>query len=240
MRTIAVVANRAIHHPCASRINVQLVSAGGPPVRLGLVSGKRLVGNWAVAMAVMPPPRPQLRRRPLAASAGGQTYSSKAFVLPLTVTVDAALKSPPNPDSPNLLSWDAAASDAYAACLGPHEQGQPRPGVRCHVRTDAHNRPVPLKRALPAPDFWGHIGATNDQTAADNSGHQEARISPAHRANLRPGRTMYRWRPLRTARLRRGCGPNVDQAYCCCGGTPALFRRTSDVPPGASRWPRGR
>jgi hypothetical protein len=46
-----------------------------------------------------------------AASAGGQTYSSKAFVLPLTVTVDAALKSPPNPDSPNLLSWDAAASE---------------------------------------------------------------------------------------------------------------------------------
>ena len=50
-----------------------------------------------------------------AASAGGQTYSSKAFVLPLTVTVDAALKSPPNPDSPNLLSWDAAASDATNA-----------------------------------------------------------------------------------------------------------------------------
>jgi hypothetical protein len=46
-----------------------------------------------------------------AASAGGQTYSSKAFVLPLTVTVDAGLKSPPNPDSPNLLSWDATASE---------------------------------------------------------------------------------------------------------------------------------
>jgi hypothetical protein len=46
-----------------------------------------------------------------AASAGGQTYSSKASVLPLTVTVDAGLKSPPNPDSPNLLSSDATASD---------------------------------------------------------------------------------------------------------------------------------
>jgi hypothetical protein len=44
-------------------------------------------------------------------SSASQTYSSKAFVVPLTVTVDAALKSPPNPDSPNLLSWDAAASD---------------------------------------------------------------------------------------------------------------------------------
>ncbi len=46
-----------------------------------------------------------------ASSAANQTYSSKAFVVPLTVTVDAGLKSPPNPDSPNLLSWDAAASD---------------------------------------------------------------------------------------------------------------------------------
>jgi hypothetical protein len=41
-------------------------------------------------------------------SATGQTYASKAFVVPLTVTVDASLKSPPNPDSRNLLSWDAA------------------------------------------------------------------------------------------------------------------------------------
>jgi hypothetical protein len=45
------------------------------------------------------------------ASSAGQTYSSRAFVLPLTVTVDAALKSPPNPDSHNLLSWYGATSD---------------------------------------------------------------------------------------------------------------------------------
>ena len=44
-------------------------------------------------------------------SAATQTYSSKALVVRLTVTVDAGLKSPPNPDSPNLLSWDAAASE---------------------------------------------------------------------------------------------------------------------------------
>jgi hypothetical protein len=41
-------------------------------------------------------------------STAGQTYASKAFVVPLTITVDASLKSPPNPDSRNLLSWDAA------------------------------------------------------------------------------------------------------------------------------------
>jgi hypothetical protein len=44
-------------------------------------------------------------------SPGGQNYASKAFVLPLTVVVDPVLKSPPSPDSHNLLSWDAAASD---------------------------------------------------------------------------------------------------------------------------------
>jgi hypothetical protein len=46
-----------------------------------------------------------------APSATFQTYASEAFVLPLTVTVDPALMSPPNPDSRNLLSWDAAAAD---------------------------------------------------------------------------------------------------------------------------------
>jgi hypothetical protein len=43
-------------------------------------------------------------------SPASQTYASKAFVLPLTVTVDASLKSPPDPDSRHLLSWDAANS----------------------------------------------------------------------------------------------------------------------------------
>jgi hypothetical protein len=39
------------------------------------------------------------------------SYSSKAFVVPLTVSVDPSLKSPPI-DSPNLLSWDVAAPEA--------------------------------------------------------------------------------------------------------------------------------
>ena len=41
-------------------------------------------------------------------SPAGQAYASKAFVVPLTVTVGSSLKSPPDPDSRNLLSWDAA------------------------------------------------------------------------------------------------------------------------------------
>jgi hypothetical protein len=54
-----------------------------------------------------------------ASSAASQTYSSKAFVLPLTVTVDAALESPPNPDSHNLLSWDSASIDKWVRFLVP-------------------------------------------------------------------------------------------------------------------------
>jgi len=45
-----------------------------------------------------------------ASSAASQTYSSKAFLVPLTVTVDPALKSPPIRDSSHFLTWDAVAS----------------------------------------------------------------------------------------------------------------------------------
>ena len=45
------------------------------------------------------------------APAASQTYSSKAFVVPLTVTMDAALKSPPIRDSSHFLTWDAVASE---------------------------------------------------------------------------------------------------------------------------------
>jgi hypothetical protein len=44
------------------------------------------------------------------APAASQTYSTKAFVVPLTVTVDPALKSPPIRDSSHFLTWDAVAS----------------------------------------------------------------------------------------------------------------------------------
>jgi hypothetical protein len=39
-----------------------------------------------------------------------QTYASKDFMLPLTVTVDASLKSPPVSDLKTFLTWDAAHS----------------------------------------------------------------------------------------------------------------------------------
>jgi hypothetical protein len=64
------------------------------------VSGCGGGGTSAPTTASTPPP----------ASAASQTYSSKAFVVPLTVTVDAALKSPPIRDSSHFLTWDASES----------------------------------------------------------------------------------------------------------------------------------
>jgi hypothetical protein len=45
-----------------------------------------------------------------ASATGNQTYTTKAFVVPLTVTVGSLLKSLPTTDEPNLLSWDATSS----------------------------------------------------------------------------------------------------------------------------------
>jgi hypothetical protein len=56
-----------------------------------------------------PTPEPTTAKTSASAT-GGQTYSSKAFALPLTVTVDPVLASSPSRDSRNLLSWDAVAS----------------------------------------------------------------------------------------------------------------------------------
>jgi hypothetical protein len=61
----------------------------------------------------------------------GQTYASKVFVVPFTVTVNASLKSPPHLDSRNLLFWDAAnGSDSKVRFLVPvnvYRPGSPAP-----------------------------------------------------------------------------------------------------------------
>ena len=45
-------------------------------------------------------------------TASSQTYASKDFKLPLTVTVDASLESPPETDFPTFLTWDAVSSSS--------------------------------------------------------------------------------------------------------------------------------
>jgi hypothetical protein len=66
-------------------------------VALGPVSG---CGGGGNSTASTPTPSTTAM-----SSLGSQSYASKAFVLPLTVTVDPVLKAPPSIDSRNLLSW---------------------------------------------------------------------------------------------------------------------------------------
>jgi hypothetical protein len=66
-------------------------------------------GTSAPTTASTPPP----------ASAASQTYSSKAFLVPLTVTVDPALKSPPIRDSSHFLTWLASESQNAVRFLMP-------------------------------------------------------------------------------------------------------------------------
>jgi hypothetical protein len=56
---------------------------------------------------------------PPTTTAASQTYSSKAFSVPLTVTVDPALKSPPKRDSPHFLTWLASESQNAVRFLVP-------------------------------------------------------------------------------------------------------------------------
>lgn len=79
---------------------------------------KRLFGLLIAVTAVTtacssngtPGPAPSASPEASASGPIGQSYTTTSFKVPLTVIVEPLLKSPPNPDSPNLLSWDAALS----------------------------------------------------------------------------------------------------------------------------------
>lgn len=150
-----------------------------------------------------------------AASAAGQTYSSKAFVVPLTVTVDAALKSPPNPDSPNLLSWDAAASDATNA-------------VRFLVPVVVYS-PGSSTPEAPPKDYLNYLqGQTKDgaeiteETKITVDGH------PATLMNVT--RTIDASHPEGFLDGSLGCPErNADRAEGCFGPQPDLLLRLAVI-----------
>jgi hypothetical protein len=81
----------------------------------------------------------------------GTTYSSDAFVVPLTVRVDDLLDSPPDPDSANLLSWEAAAPDSDDA-------------VRFLVPVEVY-RPGSATPEPPPADFVGFLTGLAADTA---------------------------------------------------------------------------
>jgi len=129
-------------------------------------------------------------------SPAGQTYATKNFMLPLTVTVDASLLSPPAFDLKNFLTWYAAqSSDNKVRFLVPtnvyrpgstvseappknyltYLQGLTRHGVTLShvVKTTVDGHPATLMTATAdsaaGPDgfFDGTLGCPN--TGADQT-----------------------------------------------------------------------
>ena len=83
-----------------ARLRLAVLAALGASTLLVLPGcGSAATTPAAAKASTASPPKP-----------ASQTYASKTFVLPLTITVGASLKSPPHLDSRNLLYWDAADS----------------------------------------------------------------------------------------------------------------------------------
>jgi len=123
------------------------------------------------------------------ASSALPTYSSKAFVVPLTVSVDPVLKSPPT-DSPNLLTWDG----------GPGLNGAPPDpaanAVRFFVPVDVF-RPGSQTREAAPEDFQtyllgqaDHGAAITDLTDITVDG-REAKLMTLTRSDDRPENDLH-------------------------------------------------
>jgi hypothetical protein len=144
----------------------------------------------------------------------GQTYASKAFVVPLAVTVDASLKSPPNPDSRNLLSWDAADGSSNK--------------VRFLVPVNLY-RPGSLAPETPPKDYLTYLqGLTSQGAKLSNvtkvtvDGHPATLMSVTAATDQGIDGSL-------------GCPTaGADQAEGCFGVQPDLILRMAVIPVGNS------
>jgi hypothetical protein len=149
-----------------------------------------------------------------ASPAATQTYSSKALVVPLTITVDAGLKSPPNPDSPNLLSWDAAASEEDK--------------VRFLVPVELY-RPGSFTPEAPPKDYLTYLqGQTKDSAELSKVTKITVDGHPATLMNLT--RTIDANHPQGFLDGSLGCPERgADQAEGCFGPQPDLLLRLAVI-----------
>jgi hypothetical protein len=145
----------------------------------------------------------------------GQTYASKAFVVPLAVTVDASLKSPPNPDSRNLLSWDAADGSSNK--------------VRFLVPVNLYRPGSPAPEA-PPKDYLTYLqGLTSQGVKLSNVTKVTV---DGHPATLMSA-TTTNGSGLLDGSL--GCpAVGADQAEGCFGVQPDLILRVAVIPVGNS------
>ena len=143
----------------------------------------------------------------------GPTYASKAFVVPLAVTVDASLKSPPNPDSRNLLSWDAADGSGnkvrFLVPINLYRPGSPAPEA-------------PPKNYLACLQGLTSQGVKlSDVTKVTVDGHPATLMSATTSSSLLDGSL--------------GCpAVGADQVEGCFGVQPDLSLRIAVIPVGDS------
>jgi hypothetical protein len=132
--------------------------------------------------------------------------------VPLAVTVGASLKSPPNPDSRNLLSWDAAD--------GPNNK------VRFLVPVNLY-RPGSVNPEAPPKDYLTYLqGLTSqgvklsDVTKITVDGHPATLMSAATDQGFDGD---------------LGCPKaGADQAWGCFGVQPEFIARIAVIPVGDS------
>jgi hypothetical protein len=148
-------------------------------------------------------------------SPAGQTYASKAFVVPLTVTVGTSLKKPPNPDSRNLLSWDAAH--------GPNNK------VRFLVPVNLY-RPGSLTPEAPPKDYMAYLQGLASQGIVKFSDVTKITVD-GHPATLM-SETLATDHGFDGA---LGCPTaDADQSEGCYGPQPGWISRMAVIPVGNS------
>jgi hypothetical protein len=146
-------------------------------------------------------------------SPAGQTYASKTFVVPLAVTVGASLKSPPNPDSRNLLSWDAADGSSSK--------------VRFLVPVNLY-RPGSVNPEAPPKDYLTYLQGLTSQGALKLSDVTKVTVD-GHPATLMSVATDQGFDGA------LGCPKaGADQSEGCYGPQPGWISRMAVIPVGNS------
>ncbi len=150
----------------------------------------------------------------------GQTYSSKTFVVPFSVTVQAALASPPDPESANIVSWNAAASSSENK-------------VRFMVPVELY-RPGSTAAEAPPADFLTYLqGQAKDGAEISNSSDITVGGNPATLMDI--SRTVDATHPDGSLDGSFGCPEKgADRSDGCFGPQADLLLRMAVVKVGDS------
>jgi hypothetical protein len=191
-----------------------------------LVTGYRFAVTAAVSALVLlvlqgcssggATPGPAKAAATSASSPATQTYATKNFMLPLTVTVDASLKSPPASDLKTFLTWYAAHSSDNK--------------VRFLVPTNVY-RPGSTISKAPPKNYLAYLqGLTSHGVTLS---HVVRTTVDGHPATLMTATSDSAAGPDGFFDGTLGC-PNIgaDQSEGCYGIQPDVLARLAVIPVG--------